>query len=469
MKIKRIILSTLALSLCVGSLVSCGSKKNPNSQDATSVKTSTKKVSTSKTSTSTNTSTSTSKNTSTSKSTSTSTTTSEVTDNAYSFETEAVGTDELAITSFVKNTSQNHLDTLVVPDEIDGKPVTKIKFNAFASGFYTIEIDKIVFGKNLKEINFVNFNLNRIKSVEISSENEYYKVVGDSILSADGKTFVLALNQEELTIPSTVETIGSYSLNTVSPTALNGYELPSNIRTIEDAALTSRIDTIVLNEGLTTVEDRGLYVKNIILPKSLKNIRPQSFYEVENISVASGNEKYNSQDNCVIETATNKLVAVGLNFKIPSTVKSIGYGVFGYTNRFTSITIPNTVKTISGTFAFAFCSNLETLVLPSDIKFVHSSTGVELNHMNYAIEGCSKLKSFNIPETVTYLQATDLYGLGSLEYLYIPAITKIDKDVFRNTPKLTNVKINLTQAKWEALEYEDTSEKLKDIEFKFNS
>ena len=71
MKIKRIILSTLALSLCVGSLVSCGSKKNPNSQDATSVKTSTKKVSTSKTSTSTNTSTSTSKNTSTSKSTST--------------------------------------------------------------------------------------------------------------------------------------------------------------------------------------------------------------------------------------------------------------------------------------------------------------------------------------------------------------------------------------------------------------
>ena len=216
MKLKRIILSTLALSLCVGSLVSCGSKKNPNSQDATSVKTSTKKVSTSKTSTSK--STSTSVETSTSKSTSASTTTSEVTDNAYSFVTEAVGTDELAITSFVKNTSQNHLDTLVVPDEIDGKPVTKIKYNAFASGFYTIVIDKIVFGKNLKEINFHYFDLNKIKSVEISSENEYYKVVGDSILSADGKTFVLALNQEELPIPSTVETIGSYSLNTVLPT-----------------------------------------------------------------------------------------------------------------------------------------------------------------------------------------------------------------------------------------------------------
>jgi hypothetical protein len=469
MKIKRIILSTLALSLCVGSLVSCGSKKNPNSQDATSVKTSTKKVSTSKTSTSK--STSTSVETSTSKSTSASTTTSEVTDNAYSFVTEAIkDTDELAITSFVKNTSQNHLDTLVVPDEIDGKPVTKIKYNAFASGFYTIEIDKIVFGKNLKEINFHYFDLNRIKSVEISSENEYYKVVGDSILSADGKTFVLALNQEELTIPSTVETIGSYSLNTVSSSVLNGYELPSNIKTIEDSALTKNVvDTIILNEGLTTVEDRGLYVKNIIMPKSLVNIRPQSFYEVENISVASGNEKYNSQDNCVIETATNELVAVGLNYKIPSTVKSIGYGVFSYTNRFTSITIPNTVKTISGTFAFAFCSNLETLVLPSDIKFENSSTGVGINYMNFAIEGCSKLKSFNIPETVTYLYATDLFGLGSLEYLYIPAITKIDKDVFKNTPKLTRVKINLTQAQWEALEYEDTSDKLKYIGFEFKS
>ena len=71
MKIKNILLSTFCLSLTLGALVSCGSKKNPNSQDATSVKTSTKKVSTSKTSTSTNTSTSTSKNTSTSKSTST--------------------------------------------------------------------------------------------------------------------------------------------------------------------------------------------------------------------------------------------------------------------------------------------------------------------------------------------------------------------------------------------------------------
>lgn len=452
MKLKKIFLSTLALSLCFNLLVACSSKENPNLAINTSVKTTTKKVTTSKTQTS--------------KKTSTSTTTKE-TEPAYSFQT--TGTDDLTITKFVKNTSKTQLDELVVPDEIDGIPVTKIGFNAFSSGFSNMTIDKIVFGKNIKEISFINFNLDNIQSIEIDSDNEHFKIVNDCILSYDEKTFILALNSKSLTIPSTVETIGSYSLNTVSTEVMNGFEFPSNIKTINTNSLTNRVDTIILNEGLTTVNDTGLYVNNIIVPKSLTKLVARSFYEVENISVASGNPKYDSRDNCncVIETETNELKMVGKNYKIPSSVTSISSSVFGYTSRFTSITIPSTVRQIDGDFTFGFCSNLVTLVLPSDIRFVNGIS--QVNHMRYAIEGCSNLKSFNIPDTVTCLYSTDLYNLNSLEYLYIPAITKIDKDVFKNTPKLTKVKINLTKSEWDALEYVDTSNRLKDIEFEFKS
>ena len=69
MKIKKSIFSILGLSLCLGALISCGSKENPAAKETTSIKTS-------KTSTSTSTSTSTQTSTSTSTSTSTQTLTS---------------------------------------------------------------------------------------------------------------------------------------------------------------------------------------------------------------------------------------------------------------------------------------------------------------------------------------------------------------------------------------------------------
>ena len=246
---------------------------------------------------------------------------------------------------------------------------------------------------------------------------------------------------------------------------LNGYTLPSNIKTINSYACTNQINRIVLNEGLETINASALIVIDINIPSTVTYLRPNSFSEVENISVSPDNTKYDSRNNCncVIETVTNELVAVGLNYNIPSSVKSIGNAVFGYTYRFKSITIPDTVESINDMMAFAFCYNLESLVLPKNIKF-----GTRQD-MYFSIEGCSSLKSFTIPSTVKYLNKTDLYSLSSLEYLSIPAITKIDADAFSNTPKLTKVKIDLTQAQWEALNYDDASDRLKNIEFEFKS
>ena len=73
MKIKKSIFSILGLSLCLGALISCGSKENPAAKETTSIKTNTT------TSAETNTTTSTETNTTTSTSTSTQTSTSTTT------------------------------------------------------------------------------------------------------------------------------------------------------------------------------------------------------------------------------------------------------------------------------------------------------------------------------------------------------------------------------------------------------
>ena len=77
MKIKKTIFPMLGLSLCLGVLISCGSKENPKAKETTSIKTSEINKTTSK---STSTSTTSKTNTTTSKSTSSSTSTSTQTD-----------------------------------------------------------------------------------------------------------------------------------------------------------------------------------------------------------------------------------------------------------------------------------------------------------------------------------------------------------------------------------------------------
>ena len=371
----------------------------------------------------------------------------------------------LEITGFKKKTQKTVIDELVIPDEIDGTPVTSISYTAFRSHNFTgMTIKKIVFGKNLTNISFSGFNSDAFETIEIDSDNANYKVSDGCVLSKDGKSLYWVLDSTSKTLPTSVETLKSYSLDNVVRDASTTYVLPSNIKSIESQTISHSVETIILNEGLETIASDALDVKNVIVPSTVTHLAARSFGEVETISVDSGNVKYDSRDNsnCVIETATNKLVCVGKNYTIPYTVTTLGSGVFGYTYRFKSITIPNHITKIEGMFAFGFCYNLEELTIPN-VEFYNWEGGPMLKTMNYAIEGCSSLKQFIIPNTITEITSTDLYGLSSLTSLYIPAVTKIGDDAFARAPKLTNITVNLSKTEFEALNYVDTSDVLKNI------
>ena len=116
--------------------------------------------------------------------------------------------------------------------------------------------------------------------------------------------------------------------------------LHNNIKTIgERAFYWARMegDILEIPEGVVSIGSNafvGNYFRSVILPTTLTELGHVAFSLenelLEHITVAEGNPRYDSRENCdaVIETATNTLVLGTQNTVIPTSVTHIGDGAF---------------------------------------------------------------------------------------------------------------------------------------------
>ena len=197
------------------------------------------------------------------------------------------------------------------------------------------------------------------KDITLFDEFKYF--TGLSEIS--DKAFKGCSSLTSITIPNSVTRIGVEAFAGCS--GLTSITIPNSVTSIGGDAFRgcSSLTSVTIPNGVTSI---GWYaflgcreLASVTIPNSVTSIGGGAFAGcsgLTSIVVESGNSKYDSRNNCnaIIETSSNKLI-VGCKYTfIPTSVTSIEPHTFDGCSGLTSVTIPNSVKSI-GQSAFQNC------------------------------------------------------------------------------------------------------------------
>ena len=224
--------------------------------------------------------------------------------------------------------------------------------------------------------------------------NEY--VVGRGIITFDGGissfgsfAFDGCGGLTSVVLPNSISSIGTYAFNNC--TSLTSVAIPNSVTSIGNFAFDGckRLSSIDLPNSVTSIGDYSFALceglTSIEIPNSVANIGLDAFIgctSLASVSVQSGNQYYDSRNNCnaIIEGST--LILGIKNTIIPNSVSCIGYRAFFGCTGLTCILIPNSVTSIEYS-AFSGCTSLTSIEIPKSVT----------NIGDLAFRGCIGLTS----------------------------------------------------------------------------
>lgn len=214
------------------------------------------------------------------------------------------------------------------------------------------------------------------------------------------------------------------------------------------------IKNVVIPDGTTKIAAEAFVgckqLKTVLIPDSITSIGDDAFYycsRIESLVVTTGNKKYHSANNCIIETETKKLIVGCKTSIIPSdgSVTSIGESAFGNCSGLTSIAIPDSVTSI-GWGAFYGCSGLTSVTIGNSVTYIGSE----------AFYDCSSLASVTIPDSVTSIGNYAFYYCYGLTSVTIGnGVTSIGYRAFGECRSLARVNYKGTEAQWNKIQIGD--------------
>ena len=215
--------------------------------------------------------------------------------------------------------------------------VVRIESNAFTS----CRIKTLNIGSGVTYISTDSFGgIDELEEITISEDNPSYRSSGNCIIDINTKTLILGCKNSTIPNDGSVERIAYAAFKWCDN--LMSITIPDGVKSIDMYAFA----------GCTSL-------KSIYIPKSVEYLSYGAFEGcdgIEEIIVDEHNEKYHSSQNCVIETATKKLVLGCKTSVIPNdgSVVAIGERAF-FSCAIKKITIPEYVTYI-GDSAFRYAS-----------------------------------------------------------------------------------------------------------------
>ncbi|WP_186380803.1 leucine-rich repeat protein [Paenibacillus xylanexedens] len=259
---------------------------------------------------------------------------------------------------------------IIIPDEIEGYPVTAIGNEAFRSKRLTsvtipegvLSIDSSAFhSNNLTSVTIPN-SITSISDRVFASNNIVDLVIPDSVTSIGDYAFS-SNNLSNVTLSNNVTFIGSGAFFHNNLTSIN---LPSSLTSLSPSVfMSNKLTNIVIPEGVTSIGNGAFHSNELIsvtIPDSVTTIEVDAFSVNKLLNVTIPNHVTTIERDAF---ANNKLVDV----TIPNSVTSLASGVFS-NNELTSITLPNNLTAIGYN---AFNSNkLTNVTIPASVTSIDS-------------------------------------------------------------------------------------------------
>lgn len=251
---------------------------------------------------------------------------------------------------------------IIIPPEIDGKPVTEIADNAFSC---CTELVSVTMADTVEKIGAMAFaECQALESVKISKnvdaigEYAFYNCISlDNVGIPDGVTdiqwcaFAQCTSLKSVIIPSTIEKIG-YNAFADTPWLKNIYkkdplliyndtvfdakeriikaEIPAGVKKIGDSAFEGReyLTRATLSEGVESIGSFAfsgcINLKKIIIPDSVANIGTYAFNDCGRLETMALSRGMDRLDDFVF------IFCSGLEYiQIPENIHSIGNKTFG--------------------------------------------------------------------------------------------------------------------------------------------
>lgn len=262
--------------------------------------------------------------------------------------------------------------------------------------------------------------INNNTELEVTSCSDYlYKYSGDVVIP---ESVEYGGNKYNVTL------IGKMAFNNCS--SLYSVTIPNSVASIGEMAFSgcSNLSSLIIENGVTSIGEDAFAlcgnITSVTIPISVKSIGYGIFrgcIGLTSIIVESGNDVYDSRDNCnaIIETASNTLISGCTKTKIPNNITSIGDYAFSAFSNLSSITIPDNVTSI-GYGAFKGCKGLSTITIPNGVTSIDEE----------AFEDCINLTTVILPQSLTslgYLAFAYCTQLAEV-YCYAESIPNIEPD-----------------------------------------